>query len=613
MGTRTAVQAIFAGAFVLLSAVSQPLPASAQQPTVSVSPTEVFVDVTVLDKSGAPVRGLTASDFRILEDGKPMQLRSFRSVDPVLAPTITGMDRIKLPANTYLNAGNIDAAAPLNIIYIDLGPHEELPSTAYFRRQLVDFFQSKPAGAQFALFVGRGQPRMLHGFTADRQALLDTLLASKFLAQGGRDLPYDSFTAGNDVSKLMRQSYSALLDMQFGRGNWGPTALPPSSGAARDSAFEARRQACAGHMTGLLNLALYLSQIPGRKNIFWITTPFEIAESTLYGSFDCTDELKQDAALLTVAHAAVYGFDIRPLNGFDAFDVTARKPTEERLNGFNPSDPESRGAASDTDFEGVSLKHHAEDNTLNLVSDQTGGHAFYSLNDFNLAMKDALSRGAHYYALTYSTSGATPNGKFHSIQVELSKPLTGVTLSYRRGYWAILPPKPAQRKLTSAVEEHLAYGLQYGAPPLTQLLFWAQVQSAPASAVAPVSAGKSRRNGNEPGPQSLRVSFSLVPATLNPALDNGNQVDVIYGVAAFDADGKRLSQKLARVQGEHTQTVLSGIDRQGLQFPASIDVPAGAHSLRLAACTIARGLCGSMSIDLQRPVAPTRPAPSPGN
>jgi VWFA-related protein len=592
MGTQNAVQALAAGVFVLL-AISRPLHAFAQQPTITVSPTEVFVDVTVTDKSGSPIRDLSATDFRILEDGKPVAVRSFRPIDASFAPTIKGMDRIALPANTYLNAGSIDAAAPINIIYIDLGPHEELPATAYFRRQLLDFLQSKPAGAQFALFVGRDQPRMLHGFTANRQELLDTLLAAKFLAQGGRDLPYDSFTAGNDASNLMRRSYGALLDMQFGHGNWSESALPPQSGAARDSAFEARRQACAGHMIGLLNLARYVAQIPGRKNIFWVTTPFELAASTINGSFDCTDDLKQDAALLTVAHATVYSFDIRPLNGFDAFDVTARD------------------ASTAQDFQTASLRRHAEDNTLNLVSDQTGGHAFYSRNDFDAAMKDALSRGAHYYALTYAGPGLTPSGKYHAITVELIKPLPGASLSYRRGYWAILPPKSEPQKPTGAIEAHLAYGLQYGAPPLTQLLFWAQVQLAASSPA--VVAMSEKKPKNRAAAQTLRVSFSLVPATLNPALDNGNQVDVIYGAAAFDAQGKRIAQKFARVQAEHAPSVLAEIDHQGLQFPATIDLPAAAHSLRLAACTVARDLCGSMSIDLQH-LAPPPPAPSgPGN
>lgn len=578
MGPGFRSQFVAAAAVLLLTLRA----AYAQQPTITVSPTEVFVDVTVIDKSGAPIRGLTASDFRILEDGKPMPVRSFRAVDSTLAPTITGLDRIQVPPNTFLSESTIDASAPVNIIYVDLGPREELPSTAYFRKQLLDFLHSKPAGAQFALFVGRDRPHMLQGFTPDRQKLLDALLAQKFLVEGGRDLPYDNFTAGNDASNLMRRSYAALLDMQFGRGNWGANMLPSQSGASRDDAFHARREACTTHMNGLLNLALYLSQIPGRKNVFWITSPFELSASTLWGSFNCTNELTQDAALLNVTHTAVFGFDIRPLNSFDSLDVANNTP---------PGVYDHRDAV---------FRQVAEDNTLNLISDQTGGHAFYNVNDFDKAMQSALTRGAHYYAMTYSTSEPSPTGKFHAITVELQKPISGATLSYRRGYWAIKPPKPTVDHYLSNLDEHLSYGLQYGAPQLTDLLFWARLENFldPVQPAGEPPKKKSKHRRDEPGPQTVRIHFSLVPATFNPSLDYGNQVDVLYGVAAFDADGKRLVQKFARVRGEHTKAILSDIDRQGLQFPAYIDIPAGGHSVRVVACTVARAICGSMPIDL---------------
>ena len=39
------------------------------------------LDVTVLDKKGDPVRGLTAADFILLEDNKPQTIEAFTAVD----------------------------------------------------------------------------------------------------------------------------------------------------------------------------------------------------------------------------------------------------------------------------------------------------------------------------------------------------------------------------------------------------------------------------------------------------------------------------------------------------------------------------------------------------
>jgi VWFA-related protein len=57
--------------------------ATAQQPppTFRTGVEAVVLDVSVLDKDRQPVRGLTAADFTVLEDGKPQDLRTFKAID----------------------------------------------------------------------------------------------------------------------------------------------------------------------------------------------------------------------------------------------------------------------------------------------------------------------------------------------------------------------------------------------------------------------------------------------------------------------------------------------------------------------------------------------------
>src|SRR5437764_15107194 len=65
---------------------AQPAPVAAPPPLVEkIEVSVVNVDVTVTDRRGQPVSGLTRDDFEILEDGKPQPISNFYAVDPVQA------------------------------------------------------------------------------------------------------------------------------------------------------------------------------------------------------------------------------------------------------------------------------------------------------------------------------------------------------------------------------------------------------------------------------------------------------------------------------------------------------------------------------------------------
>src|SRR6478735_11087129 len=70
---------------VLLAVIAVTLPVRAQspapQPTFRGGTDLVQVDVSVLDGKRHPVRGLTAADFSILEDGQPREIQAFTEVN----------------------------------------------------------------------------------------------------------------------------------------------------------------------------------------------------------------------------------------------------------------------------------------------------------------------------------------------------------------------------------------------------------------------------------------------------------------------------------------------------------------------------------------------------
>src|SRR6476659_8321599 len=63
------------------TAAQQPQGGQGQPPVFKAAVDLVHLDVSVLDKNRVPIRGLTAADFTVIEDGKPQSIVAFSAVD----------------------------------------------------------------------------------------------------------------------------------------------------------------------------------------------------------------------------------------------------------------------------------------------------------------------------------------------------------------------------------------------------------------------------------------------------------------------------------------------------------------------------------------------------
>ena len=335
----------------------------------------VIVNVTVTDKHGDPVHGLTKSDFVVKEDGVPQKVLFFRAHNFDKGMSYTPPKVPALPANTFVNLPSSPERGPLYVLLYDLVniPVKYQPVA---RAQLVKFIEAKPKGVRMAIIVSSDGLHLVQGFTANKAKLL---------------------AAVNPQSSHPHVPMVFLMGVNFGQGD-------PVSAAGR-----------------LDEVAQYLAPMPGRKNLIWFSSKFPI---WLFESLESTVPLramaKKTLNLLADDQIAVYPVDATGLPTYESYSPG--------LPHRSSKSPGNVGAAS----HGPSLLYQSYW-TQDSIAKLTGGEAIYSDNRLAGALKKAVEEGGSYYTLVYSPSDKDFQGRLRHIEVALKSGKDH--LSYRRAYF----------------------------------------------------------------------------------------------------------------------------------------------------------------------------------
>jgi len=286
-----------------------------QRSTFRVGTNEVEVDLVVTDSRGHAVRGLSAADFKIQEDGRPQKIRyfhEFATVAKEASPAATHAPSAQTAANVFSNKVLRGPDQALVAVVLDF-VNTPVESQQYAKEELLKFLRKKPAGMQFALFAMGERLEMLHGFTADENLLLATVNSKKstarFSRQLGPTIDLTTLIAANkeraaiDVSNQTAVQHLVHLQAEMRAGDLD------------------RRVRLT--MDAFSQLARYLAGMPGRKNVVWLsgsfpsgffpsTGPSSDAPTTFSAEMrSYEDDLKRITNRLAEVHAAVYPVDVR--------------------------------------------------------------------------------------------------------------------------------------------------------------------------------------------------------------------------------------------------------------------------------------------------------------
>ena len=496
------------GAALPLTAQSpaSPPPFNPQVPTLQMSTRVVLTDVTVTDSHGNPIHGLTSSDFRIFDNGRPQSLDSFEehTQSKSVVPTIPSA-----PSNPNLFSNDFlrHPPSPVNVILIDTTTIR-LVDQMYVYEELARFVRSLPSNEPIAIFNRSGDMTLLlQNFTSDHTLLLAAIR---------RAIP------------------------QF---------RSPDAWYTSD-------------VDTLEQMAAYLSQIPGRKNLLWFSSG-----SNLFLYPDPTLDADQPSRtplydLLESERIAIYPIDARGL-------------TVNLRMGMN-----------------------SQQMQMGQDAEATGGTAYYNNNDLAKIASHIVSNDANYYTLTYSPQNLQRDGKWHHVRVKLNNP--NYHLSYRHGYYDDgsnnRPPPGDTRTILRADGSRAQVPNEPGDPIIFQ-----------ASVTLPSDAPKPEYPVSGPPPQPPKrgqtpyvVHYILPAAAIQPRSITGNIGTIVFGAAvvAFNHFGEPVARVVQDVTIRVDEDKVRSFPNSTLPVDQHINLPAGLDYLYLMIWDTTTGHVGTINLPL---------------
>jgi VWFA-related protein len=373
---------------------------AAQGYTLSMESQLVVEAVTVKDKQGNFVHGLTAKDFAVTEDGAPQTVRFFQYED-------LGQEAKPLP---------VMSASEENItLYNRLALEQIAPETPdkdrYRNRRLLAFYFDMTTMAPDA---------QLRALTAAQTFIRKQMTSADLIAilryEGGSVDILQDFTA--DRNRLL----SILETMIVGEGQNSADTTDDASSADTGAAFgqddsEFNIFNTDRQLAALETAAKMLGRVNEKKSLIYFASGLRLNGIDNQAQFHAT----VDAAIKA-------GVTFWPI---DARGLVAEAPLGDATKGSPGNSGIYTGAAA---LATTSNLQQSQDTLFALAGD-SGGKAFLDNNDLSLGIVNAQRAISDYYILGYYTTNTAMNGRFRRIKISLTRDLAA-NLSYREGYYA---------------------------------------------------------------------------------------------------------------------------------------------------------------------------------
>jgi VWFA-related protein len=618
------------GSPVQAAAATSPAEGSEPVTTIKVKTRAVVVDVVVTDAKGHPIRGLRKQDFQVTEDAKPQDVRSFREssdADGARVPGAQTGSAAKPVSNVFNNQTQAPESGAVTMVLLDL-LNTPAADQQYARQELIKVLKAKTGKSQFALCALSSDQaaylRLIQGFTPDENVLLAAVTGKKGMPHLARwqAAATGASNAVNTVGELAKggatSGWQGLLH--------GLEQLQ-AQGQATDT------DARVGITTdALIQLARYLSGIPGRKNLVWLSGSFPIsfspgaADTASSGNRSYMNKVKQATNLLAEAQVAVYPVDVRSALStgiISAADNIGIAPS----GGPTPSGPGQlaiSGGASDSPNDNFQQRmmqelalQAAERNTMNQFAIDTGGMAFFNSNAIQDAIVTATEQGSNHYTLSYSPANTDYRGKYRRIRVTVAE--KGYHLHYRQGYFAedFSVPVNDRDALRDVARDVGIAAMQHGSPQSHEIRL--AVRVVPMGGKHKVDRAKAGQillasSKNPTLPVSVEIQHYGIDYAVNssdlrflPLENETHHAMLSLMTATFGDDGTQLSGVSTLWTSDLNPALYQDVISGGVRLHQEVDVSVGAVFLRLGVIDKVSNHVGTIELPLPIPAPPDVP------
>ena len=516
-----AVIAALAGGVTLLAQMKE---------TVNVNLVEV--PVTVVDSSGNPVRGLTAANFELTDNGTRREITAFDKIDFASSDTITAISPLNPNARRQF------------MLLFDLGyasPNALTRAQEAARKFVTDTVLPRDLVAVGTIEPDRGF-RLLTAFTTDR-ALIASAIGDPRSFKGSDPLQIANQT---EAFKPVQESTGS------GNGNAAIAAEEQIETAGRMQHMNeaAVRQRIDREVDSLGALAKMLRAVPGRKQLVLLSEGFDPKYLQGRDARAAQETAKENDQVL---HGESYNVDMDARFG----NATSQSTLDHMAQYFKQSDV----VLNSIDIQGLRVQNNIQSGaTINsnaglfLLSRPTGGEVFENVNDVKTNFQRMLHQQEVVYVLGFQAPTQKP-GTFHNLRVKLVNVPGSAKVFSRAGYYEGGGETAMERTLSNA--EIIVNDIPQSDVHLTAL-----------SAAFPTS------------DKNLQVPVILELNGNDLVKDaKGNAAKVEIYVYAFDSDGI-VRDRLYQVLNLDLRKVGDKLRASGLKYYGTMSLPPGTYAIK---------------------------------